>query len=328
MWTKFSVLAIAAAILASSQSAYAQQQTPEKIWRIGYLSAATAGRDKLMLAEFRKGLRQLGYRVGKNIIIEERYAAGRYKRLPRLAAELLDLKVDVLMAAGPAAGYAKKSTTTVPVVIRTADPVGKGLVKSLTHPGGNVTGLSTFSATLVGKRLELLKEAVPTASRVAILWFPRPGSSHFKQMETLEAVAPKLGVMLLPVAIKGAKDLERVFSVTLEKKPDALLVLAAGIFEARRKDIIDFTVKNKLPVVFAYDHWARDGGMMSYGTHVPALYQRMAAYVDKLLKGAKPAELPIEQPSKFKLVINLRTTNAFGIEMPRSLLLLADEVIR
>ena len=318
-------LALAIAFIAGLPNAQAQQTG--KVWRIGYLSSATAERDKAMVAAFRNGLQRLGHVVGKTIVIEQRYAAGRYKKLPGLAAQLVALEVDVLVAAGPAAGYAKKSTAGIPIVMRTADPVGKGLVESLAHPGGNITGLSTFSANLVVKRLELIKEAVPKASRIAVLWYPRPGSSHPLQLSNLRKAAPALGVTLLPVAIKGPKDFQRVFSVIEKKKPGALIVFASGMFETRRKRIVDFAAKNKLPAIFAYDHWAKDGGLMSYGTNVPALYLRMAVYVDKILKGTRPADLAIEQPTKFNLAVNLKTAKALGITFPRSILLRADEVI-
>ncbi|MDX1485723.1 MAG: ABC transporter substrate-binding protein [Alphaproteobacteria bacterium] len=319
------ILAGLLSLLLAPPAAWAEQAG--KVWRIGYLSAATAARDKDMVAAFREGLRDLGYAIGKNIIIEERYAAGKYRKLPGLAAALVAANVDVMVAAGPAAGYAKNSSATIPIVIRTADPVGKGLVESFTRPGGNVTGLSTFSANLVVKRLELLKEAVPAASRIAVLWYPRRGSSHPLQLTNLEAAAPGLGVLLLPVAIKSATDFSRVFSEIEGKKPEALIVFAAGMFEARRKRIIDFTRRAKLPAIFAYGHWAADGGLMSYGINMPALYRRMASYVAKVLKGAKPADLPIEQPAKFTLTVNLKTARTLGIKIPRSILLRADEVI-
>lgn len=319
------VFLVTACLFLSPARATAEQ--PDQAWRIGYLSAATAKRDKGMLAAFRDGLRRLGYVVGRNIVIEARYAAGRYSDLPSLGRELVAAKVDVMVAAGPAAGYAKKSTASIPIVIRTADPVGKGLVQSLTSPGGNVTGLSTFSANLVVKRLELLKEAVPEATRIAVLWFPRPGSSHHQQLAKLKQAAPRLKVKLLPVAIKGAKDLKRALSEVAMKKPKALIVFASGVFETRRKRIIDFTISNRLPVIFAYDHWTRDGGLMSYGINMPALYRRMAVYVDKVLKGSKPAELPVEQPSTFTLMINLNTARKLGINIPNEVLLRADEVI-
>jgi putative ABC transport system substrate-binding protein len=319
-------VAFALAFLALSPAAHAQQAG--KVWRIGYLSAATAERDRPMVAALRQGLIGLGYTVGKTILIEQRYARGRYKRLPKLAAELLALKVDVLLAAGPAAGYAKRATATTPIVMRTADPVGKKLVASLTRPGGNITGLSTFSANLAAKRLELLKEAVPGASRIAVLWYPRRGSSHPRQLKHLKAVAPALGLTLVPVAFKGANHFERAFSAIAEAKTGALIVFAAGVFEAHRKRIIGFVAKNRLPAIWAYDHWAKDGGLMSYGTNVPALYRRMAVYVDKILRGANPGDLPIEQPTKFTLAVNLKTAKALGITLPRSILLRADEVIQ
>lgn len=318
-------LALTIAVAFPCSSAQAQEQG--KVYRIGYLSAATAERDETMLTAFRDGLRRLGYVVGRNVTIEKRYAAGKYKRLPGLAASLIASKVDVMVAAGPAAGYAKKSSATIPIVVRTADPVGKGLVESLTHPGGNVTGLSTFSANLVVKRLELLKEALPRARRVAVLWYPRRGSSHPLQVSKLKDAAPRMGIELIPVGIKGAKDFMRVFSAIEDVKPDALIVLASGMFEARRKLIIDFTTRNQLPAIYAYGHWARDGALMSYGIDMRALYHRVAWYVDKILKGAKPAGLPVEQPTKFYLTVNLRTAKNLGISVPRSILLRADEVI-
>lgn len=318
------VFAVAAAS-AFTHAAEAQQTT--NVARIGYLSASTPERDAVLLAAFRDGLEALGHTVGRTVVIEKRFANGNYGRLPALAAELLRLKVDVIVGSGPVPAVARKATRTIPIVMRTSNPVGTGLAKSLAHPGGNVTGLATFSASLVAKRLELLKEAVPTLARVAVLH--RNAGSHPKQLAALRRAAPALGVTLFPVVInaKAPGDIERVLSVIERERPDGFIVLAASIFETHRRRILDFAARARLPAIYAYENWPKTGGLMSYGTDVPALYRRMAAYVDKVLKGADPAGLPIERPSEFTLAINLKTAAALGIMMPRSILLRADSVV-
>jgi putative ABC transport system substrate-binding protein len=299
----------------------------DKVYRIGYLSATTAKRDAEANKAFHKALRDLGYEIGKTLLIEERYANGQYKKMSGLAAELLSSKPDAIVAAGPAAYYAGKATDTIPVVMRTADPVGIGLATSLTRPGGNVTGLSSFNADLVVKRLQLIKQAVPRVRRIAVLYWPRAGSSHQKQYLKLTEAAPALGVTLLPVALQGSKDFDRALSAVGDNEPDALIVFAAGKFENNRTRIIDTAARHRLPAIYAYGHWPEDGGLMSYGTDIAAMHSRLAVYVDKVLQGARPSDLPIEQPSRFSLAVNLETAKNLGIEIPRSILLRADKVL-
>ncbi len=314
-------------ILAAPLPAGAQQA--KKIPLIGYLSTSSAERDPSWLAAFQQGLQELGYLEGKNIVIEQRYAAGQFERLPELAAELVRLKVGVLVVAGaPAAHAAKKATSTIPIVMaNAADPVGIGLVASLAHPGGNVTGLSDFNAGVVTKRLELLKEVVPSASRVAVLLNPANPTNPL-QLKLIQGAAPALGVTLLSLEAKGPDDIERAFTAIRKERPGALLVIGDPMFGTHHKQIVELAVKSRLPAIY----WTRQnvdaGGLMSYGTNHAHLHRRAATYVDKILKGAKPADLPVEQPTKFELVVNLKTAKALGLTIPPSVLIWADEVIQ
>ena len=318
--------ALCALLFALSASAGAQQ--PQKVQRIGYLGGGSAELEKVWLDAFLQGLRELGYIEGKNIIVERRYASGRYDQLPELAAELLRLKVDVILAAStPVAHGAKKATSTVPIVMVVADPVGTGLVSSLAHPGGNLTGLSDFHADLITKRLELLKEVVPSASRIAVLLNPANPTCSL-QMKELTAVAPALGVTLFAVEAKEPEDIAPVFSTMRKQKAGALIVCGDRMFNTHRRQIFDLTSKNRLPAIYSTMEYADSGGLMSYGANFPDLYRRAATYVDKILKGRKPADLPVEQPKKFEFVVNLKAAKQIGLTIPPNVLARADKVIR
>jgi putative ABC transport system substrate-binding protein len=306
-------------------------QQGAKVPRIGYLAVDRAAGPHLIEA-FRQGLRDLGYVEGSNVVIEYRDAEGKFERLPALAAELVALKVDVIVAGGtPLILAAKQATRTLPIVFAAAsDPVTDGLVTSLARPGGNVTGLSNIAPELVGKRLELLKQAVPGVSRVAVLWQPgATGERTEKDMlKGAEVAARALGVRLQVVEARGPADFDRAFSDMTRARADALTVLPSVMFITERRRLVDLAAKNRLPAVYPSREYVDVGGLMAYGPHVADLFRRAATYVDKILKGAKPGDLPIEQPTKFELVINLKTAKALGLTIPPSLLARADEVIQ
>jgi len=314
-------------ILALSGSVRAQQS--KKVPRIGWLlfgspSSATTARNEA----FRQGLRDLGYIEGQNLIIEYRYAEGKVDRLPDLAAELVRLKVDAIFASStPSVQAAKKATTTVPIVSVSGDPVGLGLVASLARPGGNVTGLANFTSELAGKRLELLKEVVPRVSRVAVLWNPDAPSSTLRMRET-EAAAPSLGIKLQPVDVRELNDFEHAFAALKKDRADALFLLRSPLISSQVKRIVELAAKNRVPGMYDASEFAEAGGLMSYGTMLADLDRRAASYVDKILKGTKPADLPVEQPTKFELVINLKTAKQIGVTIPPNVLARADRVIK
>jgi len=276
----------------------------------------------------RQGLRDLGYTEGKNVLFEDRRSGGRNERWPELAQELVRLKVQVIVTSGtPAALAAKRATTTIPIVMAvTGDPLSTGLVASLARPGGNVTGLTQLGAGLAAKRLELLKELIPSLSRLAFLWNPAnpDQKSHFNEAQ---AGAQLLGVALQSVEVRGAEQLDRVFDAMLRERPSALLMTADAVHQLRIDWIIAFASKNRLPVMYQLKENVERGGLISYGAVHADLVRRAAIYVDKILKGAKPADLPVEQPTKFELVINLKTAKALGLAIPQSLLQRANEVI-
>jgi len=303
-----------------------EAQQAKKIPRIGYLSRYSAEQQKRQLAAFKQGLRELGYAEGKNIVIEQRDAEGKRRRLPTLAAELVRVKVDIIVTGGAGVGAAKNATSTIPIVMTfSADPVRAGLVASLAHPGGNVTGLSDFHGDLVAKRLELLKEVVPSASRVAVIFNPNSsGSKHM--LKEIQAVAPALGMKVLPLAVEGADDFDRAFATIKTERPGGLIQSVA--LGRHRRRIVDLAAKSRLPAMYTRGQWVAAGGLMSYGSSWPDLFRRAATYVDKILKGAKPADLPVEQPTKFELVINLKTAKALGLTIPPTLLLQATKVIK
>ena len=304
-----------------------EAQQAGKVYRIGYLKNGRIGPNE---KAFREGLRKLGYVEGQNIVIEWRPAKGKLDRLPELAAELVRLKVDCIVAIGLGpTGIAKRATTTIPIVMGNAsgDPVQHGLVASLARPGGNVTGVISVSSDLAGKRLEVLKETLPKLSRVAILWIPTSPSAAYHVRET-EVAARKLGVQLQSLEVRGRDDLESAFRSAGKRSADALIVVSPGGMGRYRKRILDLAVKTRLPVMYTGSRWVRRGGLMSYGTNSRELRRRAATYVDKILKGAKPADLPIEQPTKFDLVINLKTAKALGLTIPPAVLLQATKVIK
>jgi putative ABC transport system substrate-binding protein len=308
----------------------AEAQPAAKVPRIGYLAGSLAATGNLH-QHFLQGLRDLGYVEGRNVMIEYRDAEGKYDRLPALAAELVALKVDVIVVGStPAALAAKQGAKTIPIVLAfVADPVGSGLVISLARPGGNVTGLSFLAPELVGKRLELLKQAVPGVSRVAALWHPGDYSERTERDMRTEAdvAARALGVRLQVVEARGPEEFDRAFSDMTSARADAVTVQSTNIFLIERRRLVDVANKNRLPAMYVTREFVDAGGLMSYGPNVPDLFRRAATYVDKILKGAKPSNLPVEQPTKFELVINLKTAKALGLTIPPSLLLRADQVI-
>jgi ABC-type uncharacterized transport system substrate-binding protein len=319
-------LAGSAALLAAPLAAEGQQAANSP--RLGFLSSSSSERDKPRLTAFLKGLRELGYLESRNIFIEQRYAGGRFEMLPELAAELVRLKVDLLIVSGaPASNAAKNATSVIPIVMTdVSDPVGIGLVASLPRPGGNVTGLSDFNAGVVAKRLELLKELLPSVSRVGVLLNPANPSNPL-QMTLTKAAASALGVTLLPLEARGPDDIDRAFTAMRKERTEALLVFGDPMLGSNNRRIVELAAKARLPATYSRREMADAGGLMSYGTNFADLSRRAATYVDKILKGAKPAELPVEQPTQFELVINLKTAKALGLTIPRPLLMRADQVI-
>ena len=308
-------------------TAHAQQSG--KVARIGYLGNSSPALEPDLLGAFRQGFRDLGYTEGQNILIEFRWAEGRSERLPELAAELVRLKVDVLVAAGaPGALAAKQATQTIPIVMAAVgDAVGTGLVRSLARPGGNITGSTGMTQDLDGKRLELLKEIVPKLSRVAILLNPANPFSAFGWKEAL-APAEALHLKLEPVEVRAAEQFDAAFAAIARQRPGALYILPDPVLLAYRARIVDFAAHRSLPAIYPFKEFVDAGGLISYAPNVPAMFGRAATYVDKILKGTKPADLPIEQPTQFELVINLKTAKALGLSISQSLLNRADEVIQ
>jgi len=306
-----------------------EAQQLKKIPRIGFLSSTSPDAEKSRLAAFQQGLRELGYLEGQNILIEYRYAGGKFDWFPALAAELVRLKVDVLVATGAPASHAAKDTTkTIPIVMtNAADPVGTGLVASLARPGGNVTGLSDFNAGVITKRLELLKEVVLTASRVAVLLNPANPTNPL-QLNLIQAIAPALGVTLLPLEARGPEDIDRAFTAMKKERPGGLLVIGDPMLGDHRRRITELAAKSRLPAIYGGRVSVDAGGLMFYGTNFDDLYRRAAVYVDKISKGTKPADLPVEQPTKFEFVINLKTAKQIGLTIPPNVLARADRVIR
>jgi putative ABC transport system substrate-binding protein len=303
-------------------------QQPARIPRIGILSDETASLSAIAFQPFAQGLHDLGYLQGETIAFDRRYAEGKNENLASLAAELVHLEPDVIFAVGtPAARAAKLATQTIPIVFtRTGDPVGLGLVTSLARPGGNLTGVSIVSIETAAKRLELLTTAVPNAKRVGILLDPRFPASAPELKETEDA-ARSLVLELVPADVKGPDDFEPAVQSILERRSDAVIVGTSLVFSGYWRRMADLTFKTGLPAMFYRREFVEAGGLMSFGTNYPAMYRRAAAYVDKILKGAKPADLPVEQPTKFEFVINLKTAKSLGLTIPALLLGRADEVI-
>ena len=296
--------------------------------RIAFLGAELASTNQHFFDAFRQGMREHGYVDGQNVTLVERWAEGRSERFPELIGELLSLKVDAILAVSvPAALAAKSGTNTIPIVFIASDPLGVGLVPSLARPGGNLTGFSLFLGDeFSSKWLELLKEAVPNVSRVALLWNPvNPVSSHY--VTVLRGAAEKLGVMLQPQAVSDPDQFDGAFATMAVARAQALVVVVDPLTVRYRGRIVELAIKNRLPTMYGFREFVDAGGLIAYGVNVPYLCRRAAIYMDKIIKGARPADLPVEQPTKFELVINLKTARALGLEIPPTLLARADEVI-
>jgi putative ABC transport system substrate-binding protein len=326
MSKKVICLALGAMLFALSFSVEAQQA--KKVPRIGYLAAGSAPVAATRLEAFRQGLRALGYVEGKDIVIEYRNAAGKLDQVPRNAAELVGLKVDVIVTAGPTdTRAAREATSTIPIVMAfDPDPVGNGFVASLARPGGNITGLSNLSSELSGKRLELLKEIVPRLSRVAVFGTSTEPANAQSLKET-ELAAGAFGVKLQYLDILTLEDIEIAFQAARKGRADAVLVLSSPVL-TQGKQIADLAIKNRFPGIYDRREFVEEGGLITYGVSIADLDRRAATYVDKILKGVKPAELPVEQPTKFELVINLKTAKQLGLTIPPNVLARADKVIK
>jgi putative ABC transport system substrate-binding protein len=324
---KVSCLALGAMLLALGPPANAQQ--PTKIHRIGYLSASSAQADKNRFAHFQRGMQELGYIEGKNIVIEQRYAAGQFEKIAALPAEFIRLKVDVLVVFGDAAILAaKNATSTIPIVMTLhPDPVGDGIVASFARPGGNVTGLSDLHSVLATKRLEILKEVVPSASRIAV-FFHAANPTLLRQLKDIQDIAPAFRATVLSVPVTGPDDFDRAFTMMRKERAGALMVLGSPLIGIHRQQILDLAAKSRLPAIYTQRENPDAGGLMSYGANFDDLWRRAATYVDKILKGAQPADLPVEQPTKFELVINLKAAKQIGLTIPPNVLARADKVIK
>ena len=304
------------------------QQPAAKVPRIGFLGNSTADLEANLVGPFRDGLRALGYEEGRDIVIEYRWADGRYERFPALIAELIALKVDTIVTAGtPASLAVKNATTTIPLVmVAVGDPAATGLVASLARPGGNITGLTSISVEMEGKRLELLREVVPKVSHIAVLWNAASPIQVIEEGE-VRAAARVLEIKMLSLGVRTREEIDDALATIIRERPDALLVLADRLFLHHRTRIIAFAAQERLPGVHAYRELVEAGGLMSYGPSYADMHRRAAAYVDKILKGAKPADLPVERPVKFELVVNLKAAKALGLTIPPSVIFRADEII-
>ena len=327
MTKKTILLALCSLLLAPCSTVEAQQ--PTKVPRIGFLGtspSAIAAR----IEAFRQGLREVGYVEGKNIVIEWRYAEGKPERMSELAAELVRLKVDIIITGGaPATRAAKEATSTIPIVMTQAgDPVASGFVASLARPGGNITGLSTLAPELDGKRLELLKETVPRLSRVAVFG-TSTSPDNAQVLREVELAAGAFGVKLQYLEVRGPRDIETAFRAGSKERAEAVLYLVAGLVDAgHRTEITELALKSRLPAIYQSRRYVEDGGLMSYGVNTADLDRRAATYVDKMLKGAKPADLPVEQPKKFEFIINLKAAKQIGLTIPPNVLVRADKVLK
>ena len=319
---------LATIFLTTASLAHAQQ--PKKVPRIGFLAAPTRTGMAHLTEAFLQGLRELGYIEGQNIVIEYRWADGNFERLPELAAELVRLKVDVIVTAVTQASLAAKNATgTIPIVMAAVgNPVDSGLVASLARPGANITGTSIMSDEVVGKQLELLKETFPKIFRVAAMWNPANPVFQKLQLREIEATAKALGVKLQSLQAREPKEIDRAFAAIARDRTRALHVLADPVFTTQRKQIADLALKHRLPAVSGATEYADAGLLMSYGASFPESYRRAAIYVDKILKGVKPADIPVERPIRFEFVINLATAKQIGVTIPQSVLFRADKVIR
>jgi len=322
------ILALTLGILAAPLAADAQQ--PGKVYRIGYLQTSTREQQLHLIKAFEEGLRNLGYVVGQNVVIEYRFAEAKLERLPGLAADLVRLNVDVIVTGiNSNTVAAKQATATIPIVMANSiDPVGAGFVASLARPGGNITGGTQDTGDeIFGKRLELLKDILPRLSRVGVLWNPTFAPNQGRWKATAGA-AGKLGLALLSAEMRGPDDLERAFASITKERAGGLLVMGDGVLFTYRGQIGSMAIRNRLPAISTVREYAEAGLLLTYGPSLPDLWRRAAVFVDKILKGTKPGDLPVEQPTKFELVVNLKTAKALGLTIPRSVLGRADEVIR
>ncbi len=318
---------LAGGLLATPLAVNAQQTG--KVYRIGFLSPGPGPSSST--EAFRQGLRELGYVEGRNFIIEYRWAAGKVERLPELAKELVLLKVNIIVASStPTIEAAKRATSTIPIVmVAVADPVGSGLVDGLARPGGNVTGLSLMSTDLAGRRLQLVRELLPKATRVAVLTYRGYTTPSKAYLEQMRAAAKQMGLLLVVQEVNEAgDDLPGAFAAVERERSQALDVRVTASSTYNPKRIVDLAAQHRLPVVYDARNFVEAGGLVSYGPNLQEISRRAATYVDKILKGAKPADLPVEQPTKFELVINLKTAKALGLTIPKSLLQRADEIIQ
>ena len=329
---KAAVPSILAPVVLLALGMTAEAQQPKKVTRIGYLSSQDPAHESARADGIRLALRELGYIEGQNIAIEYRYSEGKTDRVPELAAEVVRLKVDIILVAGGIIWIraAKNATNTIPIVMVGAgnDPVEAGLIESLARPGGNVTGLTNLSGKLGGKRLELLKEAVPKVTRVAVLYEPATPANVREVNEDLPVVARALKMTLQPWEVRAADGFEKAFAVLSKERPDGLYVAGSPLTNANQKRIAGFALKSRIPSVYTDREAAEAGGLMYYGADVGDNYRRVAYYVDRILKGAKPAELPVEQPTKFELVINLKTAKQIGLTIPPEVLARANRLIK
>jgi len=321
------ILAIGGSLLAAPFASHAQK--PATIWRIGLLANGTRPADGAPPAAFRQALEELGYVGGKNVTYIGRWSETKFERLPGLAVELVGLDVDLLVTTGaPAADAAKAATSTIPIVVVVpGDADATGLVASLARPGGNITGISDPATELSAKRLGLLKEAVPSATRVAVMWNANDRAMTLRYNE-VERAARVLHVNVEPLGVRGPDDIDAALSNMTRERPDALFLVADSLTIVNRKRIIDFAATHHIPAMYELSLYVRDGGLMSYGPNMDDLYRRAALYVDRILKGAKPGELPVELPNKLEFVIDLKTAKALGLTIPQSLRMRADEVIQ
>ena len=318
---------MAGGLLAAPLAAEAQQAG--KVYRIGFLGNSTEALEANLVGPFREGLRDLGYVEGRNVLIEYRWAEGNYDRFPALIGELLALKVAVIVTAGtPATLAVKKATTSVPLVMSAVgDPVGAGIVPSLSHPGGNITGLTAISTEMDAKRLELLREVVPSVSYIALLWNAASPLQVLAEKQ-VQAAAQVLRMRVLSLGVKTEEEIKSALAVVARERPDALLVLADRLLLHHRALIMDFAIRHRLPGVHAYRELVEAGGLMSFGPSYADMHKRAAYFVDRILKGAKPGDLPVERPRTFELVINLKVAKALGLTIPQSVLLRGTEIIQ
>jgi ABC-type uncharacterized transport system substrate-binding protein len=323
-----SVFTFALCVMLFALSSFVSAQQPARIPRIGILLVPSASSFSARVEAFRRRLRELGYVEGKNIFIEYRYAEGKPERLPDLAADLVRLKVDVIVTTGSAVLPAKKASPTMPIVFAAAaDPVGDGLVSSLARPGENITGLSLMAPDLDGKRLELLKEAFPKVGRVAFLW--QPGGTRGNQALTdMEAAAKTLGLKLQSLPVRVLDDFDSAFARAKREGAQALITTPGGLITTQQRQVLDFAAKNRLPAMYPYTEFVEADGLMSYGPSQTDQFRRAADFVDKILKGTKPADIPVDQPKKFEFIVNLKAAKQIGLTIPQKVLARADKVIK